>query len=79
MGALAPHARGDGRPRLWVLNLDAEFELASAGRYQTPAPVQRALEPWIEHARALLAPEDRLVDALAPRHGGQPLGPGVAW
>jgi hypothetical protein len=79
MAVLAPHARGDGRPRLWVLNLDAEFELASTGRYQTPAPVQRALEPWIEHARALLAPEDRLIDAWAPRHRGQPLGPGVAW
>lgn len=79
MAALGPQASGDGRPRLWVLNLDAEFELASSGRYQTSAPVLRALEPWLLHARALLAPEDRLIDASAPRHTGRPLGPGVAW
>jgi ATP-grasp domain len=48
--------------KVWVLNLDAEFELASPGPYQTPDRVAKALEPWAQKARVLLAPEDQLIE-----------------
>jgi len=49
--------------KIWILNLDAEFELASPGPYQTPERVARALEPWAEKARGLLAPGDQLLQS----------------
>jgi hypothetical protein len=52
--------------RVWVLNLDAEFELASAGPYQIRQALARTLQPFIERARVLLAPEDTLLDDAAP-------------
>jgi hypothetical protein len=45
--------------RVWLLNLDAERELASPGSYQTPLRIAATLEPWAERAaRTLLAPGD---------------------
>lgn len=52
--------------RVWVLNLDAELELASAGPYQARQALARTLAPFIERARVLLAPGDRLLDELGP-------------
>ncbi len=48
--------------KIWVLNLDAELELARSGPYQAPLPVLRALAPWLAHARSLLAPGDLLLE-----------------
>ena len=48
--------------KIWVLNLDAEIELARAGPYQAPARVLRALEPWLARARSLLGPDDLLLE-----------------
>jgi len=55
---------------IWVLNLDAEIELSRSGPYQAPERVLRALGPWAERARSLLAAEDQLLDdwlASVPR------------
>jgi hypothetical protein len=64
--------------KIWVLNLDAEIELARAGPYQAPLRVLRALEPWLVRARALLAPEDLLLeewnDSGAPRAATERIG-----
>jgi hypothetical protein len=48
--------------KIWVLNLDAEIELARSGPYQAPLQVLRALTPWLAHARRLLAPGDLLLE-----------------
>src|SRR5689334_11719470 len=48
--------------KIWVLNLDAEIELARPGPYQAPLQVLRALTPWQARARALLAPGDLLLE-----------------
>jgi len=57
--------------KVWVLNLDAEIELARSGPYQAPQQVLRALTPWLARARSLLDPEDLLLEewsgAVAPR------------
>ena len=42
----------------WVLNLDAEYELAEPKGYQPAQAVQRAFEGALDWARELLAPED---------------------
>jgi len=49
--------------RVWLLNLDAEMELARSGPYQAPLRVLQALAPWAERARSLLAPQDELLEA----------------
>jgi hypothetical protein len=47
----------------WVLNLDADLELGTAGRYDPPKNVRLAMKPHIATlARSLLGPEDILVD-----------------
>ena len=67
--------------RIWVLNLDAELELASAGPYQTRQALARTLQPWIERARSLLSPGDRLLEDLAPLPSEAPQEPalGACW
>ncbi len=65
---------GTPQARLWVLNLDAELELATLGPYQTPKHVARALEAPLVHARRLMAPGDAELGAergmvLQPRIG----------
>jgi len=67
--------------RIWVLNLDAELELASAGPYQTRQALARTLQPWIERARSLLSPGDRLLDDAQPLPFLVPQGPplGACW
>jgi hypothetical protein len=66
-------------PRLWVLNLDAEIELQSAGPYQTPLRVAQALAPWLERARVLLAPGDEIIGAHSAPPVGSPRRLGAAW
>lgn len=63
-------------PRLWVFNLDAELELASAGPYQTPGHVARALSPALPFARRAMAPQDAALDA-GGGHAGSSIG--RAW
>ncbi|MFO0761627.1 MAG: hypothetical protein U0359_34615 [Byssovorax sp.] len=54
------------RPRSWVLNFDADDELAAGPGY-TPSPAVLARFPALtDHARGLLAEGDRLVEAGAP-------------
>lgn len=60
-----------------MFNLDAELELASAGPYQTPKHVARALEPALVHARRLMSPGDQELGAT-PRSAGAPRI-GRAW
>jgi hypothetical protein len=71
-------------PRAWVLNLDAEVELAARGAYRANARM-RALLSGLRPlaARALLEPGDLCVDglfergeSLEPEHRGVP---GLAW
>ncbi|HKO90692.1 MAG TPA: hypothetical protein VJU61_06050, partial [Polyangiaceae bacterium] len=64
--------------RVWVLNLDAELELASRGQYQTRQQLARTLEPWIERARSLFSPGDRLLDDAEPLSPGT-TALGVCW
>jgi len=64
-------------PRLWVFNLDAELELATAGPYQTPKHVARALEPALVHARRLMSPGDEELGATPPSPGAPRIG--RAW
>jgi len=67
-------------PAVWVLNLDADFELAapSEGRAFTPS---RALSTYVARsvtqARQLFAPSDVLIDDLPPGAGAGYLG--RAW
>ena len=82
--AAAPSAR----PRLWVLNLDAELELArGGGPYQTPLSVARGIAPALPMAERLLAPGDAILDGdgtvRLPAVSGGPPAPerwlGAAW
>lgn len=51
-------------PRLWVLNLDAELELArDGGPYQTPQAVARGIAPALPMAERLLGPGDAILHA----------------
>ncbi|HEU4576751.1 MAG TPA: hypothetical protein VFS67_00755 [Polyangiaceae bacterium] len=65
--------------KVWVLNLDAEIELARSGPYQAPQRVLRALQPWLERARALLAPEDRLLEEWSNTREPQAQPVGACW
>ena len=78
------------RPRTWVLNLDAELELArDGGPYQTPLSVARGIAPALPKAQALLGPADALVESDGSLRlpdaagGGVPPSPvrwlGAAW
>jgi len=76
------------RPRAWVLNLDAELELArGGGPYQTPLTVARGIAPALPKAEALLGPVDAIVAGAlrlpAARGGGAPSSSarwlGAAW
>lgn len=73
------------RPRSWVLNLDAELELArSGGPYQTPLSVARGIAPALPKARALLGPADALVESdgslqLPDSAGGGAPSSSVRW
>ena len=47
----------------WVLNLDADLELAAAQAYTPKRTVREAMQPFVALlASSLLAPEDVLVD-----------------
>jgi hypothetical protein len=51
----------------WVLNLDADLELASPARYAPTRKVLESMRPHVERlARALLVEGDLLVDAASP-------------
>jgi ATP-grasp domain len=64
-------ARTDREPAAWVLNLDADLELAGGPRYAPTATVRGAMAPHAERlAASLLAPGDVLVTESSP--------PGVA-
>jgi hypothetical protein len=66
------------RPRLWVMNLDAELELADPG-YSTPSAAMRERTLGLRaRLREVLPPEDRILDEdEAPR--GMSAAQGVAW
>jgi len=50
-------------PRLWVLNLDAELELArGGGPYQTPRSLLQGIAPALPMAERLLAPGDAVLE-----------------
>ncbi len=52
----------------WVLNLDADLELASGERYAPTNAVRAAMAPHVERlAATLLGPDDVLVDETSPR------------
>lgn len=63
-------------PLAWVLNLDADVELASPSGYQPTNAVRAAMAPWIAVlSRSLLAPGDLLVDeSTPPRSAGGLVG-----
>jgi hypothetical protein len=46
----------------WVLNLDADLELAEEGPYTPSATVARAVQASLPAARTLLGPDDVLID-----------------
>jgi len=51
----------------WVLNLDADLELAARHAYTPKQSVREAVRPWASMlATSLLGPEDVLVDERAP-------------
>ncbi|MBX3210315.1 MAG: hypothetical protein KF764_35110 [Labilithrix sp.] len=59
-------ARSDRARTAWVLNLDADLELASR-RYAPPLAVRAAMAPHVARlAESLLGPDDVLVDDAAP-------------
>jgi hypothetical protein len=62
--------------RVWLLNLDAEIELARPGPYQTERRIASLLAPWAERARGLLAPGDQLLEdwLQAPEREREPAG-----
>lgn len=58
----------DPVPAAWVLNLDADVELASGPNYAPTAAVRAAMAPHVERLRtSLLGPGDILVDETSPR------------
>jgi hypothetical protein len=60
----------------WVLNLDADLELAEDGTYTPTASVVRAIEESLPAARMLLGPEDvRIDDPLARGRMGRAFCP----
>jgi hypothetical protein len=64
------------RPRAWVLNLDAELELARARPgYSPPRRLERLLGRHRERARALLGPRDVIAGEASPCPGAI----GRAW
>lgn len=55
------------RPTAWVLNLDADLELAAGERYAPTNAVRAAMAPHVARlAASLLAPEDSLIDESSP-------------
>lgn len=51
------------RPTAWVLNLDADLELAAGERYSPTNAVRAAMTPHVARlAASLVAPEDLLID-----------------
>ena len=62
----------------WVLNLDAELELANASYQRSPRVAQQQAE-FGAAARALLAPGDRLLSELAPENAGAFRGRAWCW
>lgn len=60
-------ARTDRQRSAWVLNLDADVELAVGPRYTPPRAVRAAMAPHVERlAASLLGPDDVLVDEASP-------------
>lgn len=66
--------------RVWLLNLDAELELASRGSYQTPLRIAATLEPWAERAaHSLLAPGDVRLEQWQPGGAAAHEAVGACW
>ncbi len=65
-------------PRLWVLNFDAEDELARPGA-MTPSPRLRTRFEQLAPRTALLAPNDRRLDEFAPPDPAWRGMQGAAW
>lgn len=65
-------------PRLWVLNFDAEDELARPGA-MTPSPALRARFAALAARTALLGPGDRRLDEFAPPDPSWRGMQGAAW
>jgi len=65
-------------PRLWVLNFDAEDELARPGA-MTPSPTLRARFEQLAQRTTLLAPGDRRLDEFAPPDRSGRGMQGAAW
>lgn len=66
--------------RVWLLNLDAERELASSGPYQTPGRIAATLQPWAERAASsLLAPGDVRLEHWAPNAPAAANAVGACW
>lgn len=66
--------------RVWLLNLDAERELASSGSYQTPLRISTTLQQWAERAaHSLLAPGDLRLEQWDPRSPQAATAVGACW
>ena len=50
-----------GAPVAWVLNLDADFELANRGPWEPPSALTELIEQISKHAERLMEPGDLLV------------------
>ena len=50
-----------GAPVAWVLNLDADFELANRGPWEPPSALTELIEQISKHAERLMEPGDILV------------------
>lgn len=60
-------ARSERDPVAWVLNLDADLELASGKAYAPTKGVRKAMQPHVDRlAASLLAPGDLLVTEASP-------------
>ena len=53
-----------GAPVAWVLNLDADFELANRGPWEAPRALKELLDEVSKGAEHLLGPDDFLVHSL---------------
>lgn len=66
------------RTRIWVLNFDAEDELARPGGHTSTAAVRARFRGLRERVGALLGPDDIALDEGAPAQIGEGIE-GIAW